>query len=95
MAIEVLIQELIEAVKANTAALGGAAPPLRQDRAVGVVVERDGQLQAILQLVADRHPVERLVRTHVGSVALGDQRPGSLRVLGRDEVSALYQAVGL
>ena len=40
-------------------------------------------------------PVERLVRTHVGSVALGDQRPGTLRVLGRDEVGSLYKAVGL
>ena len=40
-------------------------------------------------------PVVELVRTHVGSVALGEQRPGSLRVLGRDEVGALYKAVGL
>ncbi|MCH5645582.1 pseudouridine synthase [Gordonia sp. ABSL49_1] len=40
-------------------------------------------------------PVVGLVRTHVGSVALGEQRPGSLRVLGRDEVGALYKAVGL
>ncbi|QKT07170.1 rRNA pseudouridine synthase [Gordonia sp. X0973] len=40
-------------------------------------------------------PVTRLVRTDVGPVALGDQRPGSIRVLGRDEIGALYQAVGL
>lgn len=41
------------------------------------------------------YPVMSLARTHVGSVALGDQRPGSLRVLGRDEIGALYKAVGL
>jgi 23S rRNA pseudouridine2605 synthase len=40
-------------------------------------------------------PVERLVRTAVGDVRLGDQRPGTLRKLGRDEVGALYHAVGL
>ncbi|GAB98808.1 putative pseudouridine synthase [Gordonia namibiensis NBRC 108229] len=40
-------------------------------------------------------PVTKLVRTHVGTVALGEQRPGSLRVLGNDEVGGLYKAVGL
>lgn len=40
-------------------------------------------------------PVTTLVRTHVGVVALGEQRPGSLRVLGSDEIGALYKAVGL
>ncbi len=41
------------------------------------------------------HPVTRLVRTDIGPVSLRDQRPGSLRVLGRDEVGRLYEAVGL
>ncbi|QNG18687.1 rRNA pseudouridine synthase [Rhodococcus triatomae] len=41
------------------------------------------------------HPVVRLVRTDIGAVALGDQRPGTLRVLGRGEVGGLYKAVGL
>ena len=60
------------------------------------VVLHEGRKHIVRRLLAEvGHPVERLVRTHVGSVALGDQRPGSLRVLGRDEVSALYQAVGL
>ncbi len=40
-------------------------------------------------------PVQRLLRTDIGAVNLGDQRPGSLRVLGGDEVGALYKAVGL
>jgi 23S rRNA pseudouridine2605 synthase len=41
------------------------------------------------------HPVVRLVRTNIGPVALGDQRPGTLRVLGRDEIGKLYEAVSL
>lgn len=40
-------------------------------------------------------PVQALVRTDIGSVTLGDQRPGSIRVLTRKEVGELYQAVGL
>ncbi|MFM9377900.1 pseudouridine synthase [Gordonia sp. VNK21] len=40
-------------------------------------------------------PVQRLVRTDIGVVALGNQRPGSLRVLDSKEVGALYKAVGL
>ena len=40
-------------------------------------------------------PVQELVRTDIGAVALGDQRPGSIRVLARNEIGALYKAVGL
>ena len=40
-------------------------------------------------------PVEALVRTDIGEVSLGEQRPGSLRALTRKEIGALYQAVGL
>ena len=46
-------------------------------------------------LAAVRFPVEALVRTDIGSVALGDQRPGSIRPLTRKEVGDLYKAVGL
>lgn len=41
------------------------------------------------------HPVESLVRTDIGTVSLGNQRPGSLRALNRKEISELYKAVGL
>ena len=40
-------------------------------------------------------PVEALVRTDLGEVSLGEQRPGTLRALTRKEVGALYKAVGL
>ncbi|HVM27602.1 MAG TPA: pseudouridine synthase [Mycobacteriales bacterium] len=41
------------------------------------------------------HPVERLVRTRIGPLRLGDQRPGKLRPLTTQEVGALYETVGL
>jgi 23S rRNA pseudouridine2605 synthase len=40
-------------------------------------------------------PVQALVRTDIGAVSLGDQRPGSIRALGRNEIGHLYKAVGL
>ncbi|MFC8304166.1 pseudouridine synthase [Specibacter sp. NPDC057265] len=41
------------------------------------------------------YPVERLVRVKFGPVALGDQRQGSVRVLGRHEVGYLLADVGM
>ena len=41
------------------------------------------------------YPVFELVRTDIGSVALGEQRPGSIRVLTSKEVGELYKAVGM
>ncbi|NDL56570.1 pseudouridine synthase [Phytoactinopolyspora mesophila] len=46
-------------------------------------------------LKAAGHPVQRLVRTHVGPVALSDLRPGNTRALTREEVANLYKDVGL
>jgi 23S rRNA pseudouridine2605 synthase len=39
--------------------------------------------------------VEALVRTDIGAVSLGEQRPGSIRPLRRDEIGQLYKTVGL
>jgi 23S rRNA pseudouridine2605 synthase len=36
-----------------------------------------------------------LVRTDIGAVTLGEQRPGSIRVLNRKEIGELYKAVGM
>lgn len=46
-------------------------------------------------LEAEGHPVQRLVRTGVGPVHLGELRPGKTRPLNSQEVGRLYQAVGL
>ncbi|WP_338040155.1 pseudouridine synthase [Nocardia huaxiensis] len=60
------------------------------------VVLHEGRKHIVRRLLAGvGHPVTALVRTHIGSIALGDQRPGTLRVLGRDEIGKLYEAVSL
>ncbi|CAJ1503165.1 pseudouridine synthase [[Mycobacterium] holstebronense] len=46
-------------------------------------------------LAAVGFPVQELVRTDIGSVELGEQRPGSIRALTRKEIGELYAAVGL
>ncbi|MCA4132813.1 pseudouridine synthase [Arthrobacter sp. M4] len=40
-------------------------------------------------------PVQRLVRVKVGPIGLGDQRQGSVRSLGRQEIGHLLASVGL
>jgi 23S rRNA pseudouridine2605 synthase len=40
-------------------------------------------------------PVRRLLRTRVGTVHLGDMRPGAVRPLTRSELAGLFEAVGL
>lgn len=41
------------------------------------------------------HPVERLVRIKIGPIQLGDQRQGSIRALGRQEIGHLLATVGM
>src|SRR6201998_1668831 len=56
----------------------------------------EGRNRLVRRLLATAgHPVEALVRTDIGAVALGEQRPGSFRPLRRDEIGQLYKAVGL
>jgi 23S rRNA pseudouridine2605 synthase len=60
------------------------------------VVLHEGRKHVVRRLLAAvGHPVERLVRTQIGPVKLGDLRVGKTRVLTRDEVGRLYQDVGL
>lgn len=44
-------------------------------------------------LKAAGYPVQRLVRTKVHTVQLGDMKPGSMRALNRAELTSLYKAV--
>jgi 23S rRNA pseudouridine2605 synthase len=65
-------------------------------RALVEVVLHEGRKHIVRRLLAEvDHPVTRLVRTRIGPVHLGDLRPGRTRRLTRDEIGALYQAVGL
>jgi 23S rRNA pseudouridine2605 synthase len=60
------------------------------------VVLHEGRKHVVRRLLAAvEHPVLRLVRTSVGPVRLGDQRPGKLRPLSQQEIGALYALVGL
>ena len=60
------------------------------------VTLHEGRKRIVRRLLAAvGFPVQELVRTDIGAVSLGEQRPGSIRVLGRNEIGALYKAVGL
>jgi len=69
---------------------------LGEGRSLVKIVLHEGRKHIVRRLLeAVGHPVTRLVRTHIGPVVLADQRPGTLRVLGRDEIGKLYEAVQL
>lgn len=56
----------------------------------------EGRKRVVRRLLSEvGFPVIRLVRTDIGPIALGKQRPGSLRVLDKKEIGALYKAVGM
>lgn len=60
------------------------------------LVLHEGRKHVVRRLMAEvGHPVQHLVRTAVGPVLLGSQRPGKLRPLTSQEVAALYAAVEL
>jgi 23S rRNA pseudouridine2605 synthase len=46
-------------------------------------------------LKAAGFPVQRLVRTKIHTVQLGEQKPGNLRALNQSELTSLYKAVGM
>ncbi|MEU5696130.1 pseudouridine synthase [Actinosynnema sp. NPDC020468] len=65
-------------------------------KALVEVVLHEGRKHIVRRLLEHvGYPVQSLVRTAVGEVRLGNQRPGSMRVLNRQEVGSLYKAVGL
>lgn len=60
------------------------------------VVLHEGRNRIVRRMLeAVGFPVERLVRTRFGPIALGDQRPGVLRTLSNNEVGQLYRAVDM
>jgi 23S rRNA pseudouridine2605 synthase len=73
-------------------AVVGAAP----GKSMVKVTLHEGRKHIVRRVMADvGFPVQELVRTDIGTVALGDQRPGSLRPLTSKEIGELYKAVGL
>lgn len=62
------------------------------DRALVELVLHEGRKHVVRRvLAAVGHPVQRLVRTAVGPVHLGDLRPGRTRPLDRRELAALFR----
>ena len=60
------------------------------------LVLHEGRKHIVRRLLDEvGHPVQRLVRTTIGPVHLGDQRAGKLRALTPPELAALFAAVGL
>src|SRR6202012_1372192 len=60
------------------------------------VTLHEGRKRIVRRMLAEvGFPVQTLVRTDIGAVALGEQRPGSSRALRRNEIGELYKAVGL
>ena len=61
------------------------------ERSLVELVIHDGRNRIVRRLMAAvGHPVRRLVRTAIGPISLGSQRPGALRALSVEEVSSLY-----
>jgi 23S rRNA pseudouridine2605 synthase len=60
------------------------------------VTLHEGRKRIVRRMLAEvGFPVQTLVRTDIGTVSLGDQRPGSIRALRRNEIGELYKAVAL
>ena len=60
------------------------------------VTLHEGRKRIVRRLLAEAgFPVQALVRTDIGAVSLGEQRPGNIRALRRNEIGDLYKAVGL
>jgi 23S rRNA pseudouridine2605 synthase len=65
-------------------------------RALVEVVLHEGRNHIVRRLLAEvGHPVRKLVRTRIADVHLGNQRPGTLRALNRQEIGSLFAAVEL
>jgi 23S rRNA pseudouridine2605 synthase len=59
------------------------------------IVIHEGRKHIVRRLFEEvGHPVNRLIRTSIGPVRLGDLRPGRTRRLTNAEVAALFKAVG-
>lgn len=56
----------------------------------------EGRKHIVRRLLKEAgYPVQRLVRTKLHTVQLGDMKPGGLRALNASELTSLYKAVGM
>lgn len=62
------------------------------NRVLVEVVLHEGRKHIVRRALAEvGHPVQRLLRTAVGEVHLGSQKPGKLRALTREELGGLFR----
>ncbi|MDO5730086.1 MAG: pseudouridine synthase [Corynebacterium sphenisci] len=67
-----------------------------QGRSIVRIELHEGRKHIVRRMLkAAGYPVQRLVRTKIHTVQLGEQTPGALRALNRAELASLYKAVGL
>ena len=60
------------------------------------LVLHEGRKHIVRRALAEvGHPVQRLLRTSVGGVQLGSQKPGKIRNLTREELAGLFALVGM
>src|ERR687897_1003539 len=60
------------------------------------LVLHEGRKHIVRRALAEvGHPVQRLLRTAVGPVQLGSQKPGKIRNLTRDELAGVFALVGM
>lgn len=60
------------------------------------IVIHEGRKHVVRRMLEEvGHPVERLVRTRIGSIRLGELPPGRTRPLNAGEVAGLFRDVGL
>jgi len=64
------------------------------DRALVEVILHEGRNHIVRRMLAAvGYPVQRLVRTAIGPVVLGGQRPGTLRPLTASELGELHRLI--
>jgi 23S rRNA pseudouridine2605 synthase len=65
-------------------------------RAMVEVVVHEGRKHLVRRMLAEVGlPVKQLVRTAIGPVLLGHQKPGTVRKLARGELAALFREAGM
>jgi 23S rRNA pseudouridine2605 synthase len=66
------------------------------DRGIVELVIHEGRNRIVRRLLAEiGHPVQRLTRTAIGPVRIGNLKQGTLRELSADEVGSLLDSAGL
>jgi 23S rRNA pseudouridine2605 synthase len=66
------------------------------DRSLVELVIHEGRNRIVRRMMEEiGHPVTDLVRTRIGPITLGQQRPGVIRAITGPELRSLYTAVGL